>query len=85
MPTYQYRCSHCQGLQSIVHGMLEEICPVCEQCGGFMKKVVVEAPQIVHSQIESLEPQTEIHQCSSGCVLHRQDQLPKSTPYSQQG
>jgi len=81
MPTYQYRCSHCQGLQSIAHGMLEEIYPVCGQCGGFMKKVVVEAPQIVHSQVEPVAAEVDIHQCGSGCVLHRRNRPSESPQY----
>lgn len=79
MPTYQYRCLHCRGLQSIAHGMLEEVFPVCEKCGGFMEKVITQAPHIMHTQIESEEPETETHQCSSGCVLHRRNQAPKSS------
>ena len=78
MPTYQYRCSHCQASQSIVHGMLEEPCPVCEHCGGFMDKVITQAPQIVHAQNESVEVKAETHHCGSGCVLHRRSQFSKN-------
>jgi putative FmdB family regulatory protein len=77
MPSYHYRCSHCQQESIHTHGMLETITPVCEACGHFCAKVILSAPQVVDSLAKpeqnplAVNPVEGTHQCGSDCVLHR--------------
>ena len=42
MPRYRYRCSECEELSTIFHGMFEEpeSCPSCEADGHFLIKLI---------------------------------------------
>ncbi len=71
MPTYQYRCQHCEALHAVVHGMMEEFAPVCSVCGGFTAKAITQAPTVMSHQPEPSKPAAETHHCGSTCVMHR--------------
>ncbi|WP_373533586.1 zinc ribbon domain-containing protein [Vampirovibrio sp.] len=73
MPTYCYRCQHCQREQTLSHGMLESQTPVCEDCGHFCRKVIQSAPPVLPAMppIALQEPLAPPHDCGSACALHR--------------
>lgn len=75
MPTYQYRCLHCQQIQAAFQGIQEAYAPPCTACGGFTEKFIGQAPTVIGKA--SPPPNTEnpapeaTHECGSACVLHR--------------
>jgi putative FmdB family regulatory protein len=77
MPTYTYRCLHCQALQSVFHGMQEVVSPACALCGGLTQRIVGQAPVVLSSKpVLPAEAAPEnatntTHTCHSACVLHR--------------
>lgn len=75
MPTYQYRCLHCQNVQAVFQGIQEAYAPPCPECGGFTEKFIGQAPTVIgkasqSSEMEKPEPDST-HHCGSACVLHQ--------------
>lgn len=75
MPTYQYRCLHCQHIQALFQGIQEACTPPCAECGGLTEKFIGQAPTVLGKA--SPPPEVEqpfsnhTHECGSACVLHR--------------
>lgn len=40
MPTYDYKCSKCNHIETILHSIKVELKPVCTKCGSKMTKQI---------------------------------------------
>lgn len=40
MPTYDYKCYHCNNIEEHFHGMLSEIVALCPKCNHEMVKMI---------------------------------------------
>jgi putative FmdB family regulatory protein len=82
MPTYTYRCLHCQATQALSHGMMDDPRPACMVCGGLTERVVGQLPVILRTHSENPAGEhdphaegegtpSETHECHSSCAMHR--------------
>lgn len=85
MPCYTYRCEGCARQAETTHAASEELTPVCRECGGIMRRVIVTPPTVTktrHGQkkIDQLEDvaEDEKDHHGSACVLHYHPPDPES-------
>ena len=83
MPTYTYRCESCGAVTEAVHGMQEVANPVCEPCGGLLRRIITTAPAVTKPDIK-IDQTQEVGEDEGGyhnhdddygsaCVLHQKD------------
>jgi putative FmdB family regulatory protein len=67
MPTYDYRCVHCNASFQAKHSM-HAGAPSCPDCGGLTRKVILSAPALHGDAARGREQAAgSLPECGKGC------------------